>query len=100
MSQATRNIPTKLTSAFLVDRQLLNSGRNIASPIHLGREKAIPGKVNTTPINSDRKEATSSKIIGMKQLHAKTIQVLLIQTEKKQNQQLQKQTIQVPYNQT
>ena len=43
-------------AAFLVNRQLLNPGRNITTPIHLDREKATPSKIHTNLINSDRKE--------------------------------------------
>ena len=51
-------------AAFLVDHQLLNSNKNITSPIHLDREKATPSKLSTNLINSDRKEATNTSPIN------------------------------------
>ena len=58
-------------AAFLVDRQLLNSDRYTTTPIHLDKEKAIPSKVNTNLINSDRKE---TKLAITKANNTSTIQ--------------------------
>ena len=65
-------------AAFLVDHQLLNLNRDTAIPIHLDGEKAIPSKVITDLINSDRKETKPAitKVNNTSTIKSNTIETI------------------------